>query len=198
MLRPIVLCVLLSACGGVIAPNGSDDETSTKTESLTIDSALRVGTPSTTRGWTLRVHVTNGTSAPVYVFEQLYGEHLDDETHLLSVMLNPEPTLPPPNLKLLDCHLMIPTYTKIAAGKSVDIDVQLPLEQIEALPVASPEDPAHFVTQLLTSATSVDVSLGWSDRPLTYGKAEEQLCEYDGEVFLEGLERGIVKGSFSL
>jgi hypothetical protein len=178
MLRPMIFCVLLSACGGLVAPDSSDDESATKTEALTIDSATRVGEPSTTRGWTLRIHVHNGTSAPVYVFERMYGEHLDDDTERLSVMLNPEPTLPPPGVKLLDCHLMFPTYAKIAAGESADIDLQVPLSVV--------------------SATSVDVSLGWSDRPLAYGKAEEQLCEYDGEVFLEGLERGIVRGSFSL
>jgi hypothetical protein len=178
MLRPMIFCVLLSACGGVVAPNGSDDESATKTGSLTIDSATRVGEPSTTRGWTLRLHVTNGTSSPVYVLEQVYGEHLDDDTERLTVMVNPEPTLPPPGVKLLDCHLMIPKYAKIASKDSIDIDVQLPLS--------------------IMGATSVDVSLGWSDRPLAYGKAEQQLCEYDGEVFLEGLERGVVNGSFSL
>jgi hypothetical protein len=177
MLRLMMFCVLLSACGGIVAPDSADDESATKTESLTIDSATRVGAPSTKTGWTLRLHVDNGTSAPVYVFEQIYGEHLDDDSKRLSVMLDPEPTLPPPNIKLLDCHLMIPKYVKIAAKASIDIDVQLPLSVI--------------------NATSVDVSLGWSDRPLAYGKAEEQLCEYDGEIFLEGLERGIVSGSFS-
>lgn len=178
MLRLMLFCGLLSACGGTVAPNESDDESAIKTDSLTIDSAARVGEPSTTRGWTLRLHVTNGTSSPVYAFEQTYGEHLDDDGERLRVMLNPEPTLPPPNIKILDCHLMIPKYVKIAAGESIDIDTQLPLS--------------------VMSATSVDVSLGWSDRPLVYGKAEQQLCEYDGEVFLEGLERGVVSGSFSL
>jgi hypothetical protein len=133
----------------------------------------------------VHVHVTNTMTHGVYVYTMERHWDFDDATRTLTVEMHAVPRRPPPNIKMLSCHTMLPSMRRIAPGASADLIVKMPRTQRKAIEAGGwgevPYAPAR-----------VRVELGWSNTAITGGQIDQSLCGYDADARIEELERGVV------
>jgi hypothetical protein len=132
----------------------------------------------------VHAHVTNDRVHGVYVYTMQRHYDFDEATGVLTVAMRAFPLLLPPHIKMLSCHTMFSPMQRIAPSKSADLTVKLPRTLRKTGEGGWKEVP--FVPD------HVRVELAWSDAPITSGKIDPSLCNYDAEVAMQGLERGVV------
>jgi hypothetical protein len=148
--------------------------------------------------FSIRIHVSNGTAQPAYVYAEYFRARLDDATKQLTLVMHEVPT--PPNGSNADCHVHIPQTTVVPASGAIDLEIELPAVQHELVFV--PGDPhTKVIDHDLTTATRVNVELGWSNRPLVLPPVPPGVdgpCVFEAERILQGLERGVAVAAFRL
>jgi len=186
--------LLAAACGGEIDDAAKIEPAPSKSaEALTVDAVTRSpadAAPAPKGLFTLRLRITNHSGAALYAYASPLREALDDGGRTLTLTMHEAPTTPPAGL--LDCHLMSPPIAKVPAQTSVDIDVHLP--SVAKQLVANPAGGAPVVvSHAFAAASNVRVELGYSDRVLGFSRAqgESDMCQYEGDLWLKSIERGV-------